>query len=416
MKKLSLLGIAFCVMNGAYAQIEVDVKTPVIAEYAVNIRTTEVDKEPLQDDAPVHVKNFSKSFTLDRADKVNLNNQFGSMQIKVWDKKEVKIDVKVTANSNNDKEAQKLIDEVNISADKNGDVVSCKTTISKGGGWKGNNRKREVKVDYVVYMPATNALTLSQQFGNVTMGDFAAPLYAKVQYGNFNAGSLTDDNNYISMQYGKTNITAINKAVIKQQYGAGLIVGTAGTLDLDAQYVNVAITTIKGDAVIRQQYGAGLSVGSVNNLDLDIQYATANIGTIRGNATIEQQYNGLKIGSVNKLNLHSEYAGVTVGALKGDGSFKMSYNSLVVNEVGTGCKNLTVNVEYADVALNFNQAYQADFTLHRSYGSFKYGQNVKASVQGNDDDSSTKNYSGKIGNGGSGNVRIRSEYGSVVFK
>ncbi|PIH00636.1 hypothetical protein CS542_03835 [Pedobacter sp. IW39] len=38
----------------------------------------------------------------------------------------------------------------------------------------------------------------------------------------------------------------ILKAVVKQQYGSGLTIGAAGTLDLNAQYVTVRINTIRG--------------------------------------------------------------------------------------------------------------------------------------------------------------------------
>lgn len=69
-------------------------------------------------------KSFSKSFNVDNNDKVNLNNQFGSIVIKTWDKKEVRVDVDIKAYSNSDSDVQKLIDGVSIDAAKNGDVVS----------------------------------------------------------------------------------------------------------------------------------------------------------------------------------------------------------------------------------------------------------------------------------------------------
>jgi hypothetical protein len=406
------------------AQVPSDQKTVVHTEYAVNTVTNtnitsnqHTDIRTSQDEDALRVRNISKTFPAGRSDKIVLNNQFGTMLIKVWDRKEVKIDVSIKSYSNNDKEAQSLIDQVRIDADKNGDVISCKTTIGNGNRWSGRNKKREVKINYVVYLPADNALNLSQQFGNVTIGDFSGPLNAKVAYGDFNAGNLSDANNYISVQYGKTTIGELNKGIIRQQYGSGLTIGNAGTLDLDAQYANVSIAVIRGDAVIKQQYGSGLKVGTVNNLDLDVQYASVNVGTIKGNATIKQQYNSLTIGSVGRLKLNSEYTGVNIGTLRGDGNFKMNYNNFSVNEVGPSCKNLVIDVEYVDVNLNFAGTFNGDFSVQKSYGGFKYGSNVHVNALGeNDRHSSTKNYSGKIGNGGSASVQIKADYGSVVFK
>lgn len=428
MKNLIIVVLVCYCSVGAFAQNNVNIPVDVHTDYAVNISDKINNVSEKQQPAESDVANgrqdrddqglrriISKTFSADRSDKVNLSNQFGSITIKVWDRREVKLDISVRANSSNEKEAQRLIDEVDIAINKTGDLISGKTDISRGSRW-GKSRSREVKVDYVVYMPAANALTLSQEFGNVTMGDFSGALSAKVEYGNFVAGNLSGTNNYISVQYGKTTVAEVNKAVIRHEYGAGVVLGTVGTLDLDVEYVNVNITNVKGNALIKQEYGGGLTLGAVTNLDLDVQYATVNIGTIRGNATIKQEYNSLKIGSVGKLNIHAEYTGVSVGALKGDGNFNLSYNNLRIDEISTGCKVLTVVSEYVDMSFNFVEGYNADFIVKREYGSFKYGPNVRTKVLSDEDDDSTKRYMGRIGNGGTAGIRITAEYGSIVFK
>lgn len=368
-------------------------------------------------DYQVHEKNFSKTFPVSAGDKINLQNQFGAMIIKTWDRKELKLDIVMKAFSTDDKEAQHMLDMTSVATEKTGDMISCKTIIAPGKRMYERNKKREIKVIYTVYLPASNALTLSQQFGNVAIGDFAGPLSAKVQYGDLTTGNLSDDNNYINVQYGKTNIAGLNKGTIKQQYGSGLTIGTAGSLDLTAQYADVMISTIKGDALIKQQYGSGLKIGSVGNIQLDVQYADVKITAVRGNATIKQQYNSLELGTVKELTLKAQYADVTVGSLKGNSTLKMSYNHFNVGEVTQGCRDLLIDADYADINLNFADGYSNDFAVQKSYGGFKYGNNVKATLAGNGEDrGSSKNYSGKIGNGGNGMIRIKSDYGSVVFK
>lgn len=427
MKNLILAGALLCSFSMASAQSETDTKVSSEPVYVANSGSSSasgrsshaghgVQENSQNGDDPMRSKNFSKSFSISPSDKINLHNQYGAMVIKIWDKREVKIDVSIKAFSNEDREAQRLIDQVNISAEKDGDQVTCKTNIGSGSRWAGRGRRREVKVNYVVYMPATNSLTLTQEFGNVNMDDFAGPLYAKVQYGDFIAGKLSSANNYVSVQYGKTTITDINKAVVKQQYGSGLTIGAAGTLDLNAQYVTVRINTIRGDAIIKQQYGSGISITNVNNLDLDIQYANVRVDNIKGNAIIRQQYNSIKIGTVGKLDLKSQYANVEIGALRGDGFFKMSYNNFDIAEVGTGCRNLTIDADYVDTKLKFAEGFNSDFNVQTSYSGFKSGDRVTVRQSGSQDDDNSKNYTGKIGSGGRSAVRIKSDYGSVTFR
>ncbi|NQX31401.1 hypothetical protein HQN85_06680 [Pedobacter boryungensis] len=400
--------------NRSYA-----VNTNVQVHPEVNVTTSTNIQD--QADGPMKAKTFSKTFSVDKSDKINLSNRYGEMVIKVWDRNEIKVDVDIKAYSTSDNDAQKLLDDVSIIATKTGDLVTYKTSMGeKNGNWGKSIRngkvlwRKEVKVNYIVYMPANNALTLSNMYGNVNMGNLSAALYAKVQYGNFTAGNLSSNNNYISVQYGNANIQELNKAVVKQQYGKGLTIGTVETLDLDVQYAGANITNIKGNAVVKQQYGSGLIIGAVDNLELDAQYTNVNVTTINGNASIKQQYNKLAIGSVGKLKLDAQYTGATIGSLKGDGYFDMEYNNLNIGNISSGCKILTIKSEYADVNLGFANGYNANFEVSKTYGSFKYGADVTSKMVSSDDE--TKKYSGKIGNGGVADVKINAEYGAVTFK
>jgi hypothetical protein len=276
---------------------------------------------------------------------------------------------------------------VSIEADKQGDQISFKTKMEqRNGNWGNGTRngkkwRREVRVDYIVYMPASNDLTLSQAYGSVTMGDFAGALYAKVQYGNFTAANLNNSNNYISVQYGSANMGTINKAVIKQQYGSGLTIGTIGNLDLSAQYSGVKINAINGNAVIKQQYGSGLSIGAVDNLDISSQYASVNVGKLKGNGKLSGQY--------SKVN---------------------------IDEVTTGCKALNIDGAYTSIIVGYNDSFDGDFDVHTSYGVFKFGDRVASKADGENRSSTSKSYAGKVGSGGNAKIKVNSSYGSVTFK
>ncbi|RZM23434.1 MAG: hypothetical protein EOO88_26180 [Pedobacter sp.] len=368
-------------------------------------------------------KSFTRAFAVDQMDKINVNNRYGSVTVKTWDRREVKAEVTIRAYSSSD--AQKLLDQVAIDAAKQGDLVTFKTNINvednRWGNFSINGRKsrREVKVDYIIYMPANNALTVLQQYGNVTVGDLDAALSAKVQYGNFVAGKLSSNNNYISVQYGKANIAEATKATIKHQYGAGVTIGTVGTLNLDAQYTKVDITNITGEAVIEQQYGAGITIGSVGLLNINAQYTKVNVGTIkRGGTVANLQYSSLDIANTGSIKVDAQYTTVNIGQLNGDGNFKMQYNNLAVAMVGEGVKRLNADCEYVGMSFNFADRYNANVDVQTSYAGFKFGAGVSAKLTGDDDDRSSnqRNYIGKIGNGGTNMVRIKAEYGNVIFR
>ncbi|RZL18813.1 MAG: hypothetical protein EOO89_05130, partial [Pedobacter sp.] len=133
-------------------------------ETLANTTTTTVTSYQ-NDDANMRSKTFSKGFAVDNGDKIVLSNQYGSIQIKVWDRKEIQVDVDIKAYGNTDQDAQKLLDEVSIEASKSGDQVSYRTKMDReNGNWGSGSRngkkwRREVRINYVVNMPAANALT-----------------------------------------------------------------------------------------------------------------------------------------------------------------------------------------------------------------------------------------------------------------
>nr|WP_315417623.1 hypothetical protein [uncultured Pedobacter sp.] len=367
-------------------------------------------------------KSFSKSFNVDNNDKINLNNQYGSITIKTWDKKEVRVDVDIKAYSSSDNDAQKLIDGISIDATKNGDVVTFRTNMGDRNGRYGRGVKngvttwrREVKVNYVVYMPAVNPLTVSQEYGNVELGNFAGPTSLKVEYGNLVAGNLSNVNNYINVQYGKCDIQDMNAAVVKHEYNGPVTIGAVGTLQLNAEYVAVNINTIRRSADIKVEYGKGLTIGTIGgNLLLNAEYAKVNINTVKGNTVVKQAYGDLNIASAGKIAVNAEYSNVTLGTLNGDANINMDYNRLNVSEITPACKNFTFGGEYVSVGLGFADRYNGNFNVSTSYAGFKYGSNVTSNLVSKDDE--TKKYTGKIGSGGAANVSIKTEYGSVTFK
>ena len=368
--------------NVSYSYTVNDVKN------SVNVRYNDSGSNQDVKDDPMRSKTFSKSFTADRNDKVNLSNQYGSITIKVWNKNEIKVDADIKAYAKTEDEAQKLLDDVEVTATKTGDLVTYKTSMGeRNGNWGSSVRngktiwRREVKTHYIVYMPAANALTATQQYGNIIMDDFAGPTSIKVQYGNLTAGNLSNANNYISIQYGKATVKDMGGARIKHQYGGGFTMGTVDDLDLDAQYTSVNVAAVKGSATVKHQYGSGTTIGQVGNLNVNTQYTTIKIGALHGNIVSKAQY-----------------------------------GKVIVDEIDAG-KSVAVNAQYTSVNLGFSANYNGDFEVRTNYGSFKYPSTVTVKRDGDDRSySSSKNYTGQIGKGGAATVNIDLQYNSVTFK
>ena len=328
-------------------------------------------------------KTITKSFALNKNDKVSLTNIYGGITVKVWDKNEIKLDAEIKAAGNSNQEAITQLERVSIVGFKEVNLVSFSTSLTNEKSNKWNKKGSQLKVFYTVYMPATNALGASQKYGNIEMPNFAGATSLNVEYGDLFVGDLTSNNNYINVQYGKATFGEINVAKINHQYGGDLTIKTVNTLDLNSQYAKVIIGTINKEATIDQQYGGGVRIGSVKNLQLKSQYSDIQIGKATGIVRTKLQYSGINIDNIT-----------------------------------TDCKKLELSADYADVSVGFGTNFSAEFNLGVDYGSFKYGSNVSSVKSMGNDSGNSKKYSGKIGNGGNGNnsaIDIKVAYGSVKF-
>lgn len=384
---LSLFALSVCAQEPVAAPA-----APMPPEVAVtslstikNYKTNSKVQDTQEED-PSRSKKFSKSFNLDKSDKISLSNAYGWISVKTWDRNEIKVDIEMIAYAKNVDEAQKLLDGVSIDATKNGDLVSFKTQLgNRSGNWGRNTKngktiwRRELKTFYTVYMPAYNALNATQTYGNLMIDDFSGPTSLKVRYGNLEAGDLRSNNNYISVHYGKADVKQVNIARIDHQYGGGLNVVSANELDLEAQYTAVRIGSIKNSANIKHQYGTGISIGSAGNLTLTAQYTKINIERLFGS-----------------------YSGNVV------------YGKLQVNTIEASSKIFNGSAEYSDITLGFSPSYNGNFNVNAKYGDLRSTGRVK--FEKSEKQSYSKSYTGQIGNGGQNNLNINFTYGDVIFK
>jgi hypothetical protein len=367
------------ISSEAIAKVDINRNRSSIKEWQ-NYSSTE--------DNPIEKKKtITKSFTVDAKDKLAINNQHGDVKVELWNKNEIKVDIMITGYGNSEKKAQELLDNVEIIDKREGEKISFKTLIdtdenpwSWGHGWDWNTKrndenpknKKGVEVNYMIYMPRTNALSISNKYGKTIVPQFDAPLRITSNYGSFQSDRLTGTNKDIFVQYGSSNIKQIDEG------------------DLQISYSKLNID--KADNLkLKNNYGS-VTLDDINNLDGTFQYSSGKIG---------------KINETGKLNI--------------------SYSDGVqLTELAKTLKSLHINSNYTAVKLPVNGDVNADFEVTTTYANFRYPQGkltFTVNPDENEDDDRktgmgwhpTKTYKGKIGKGSNTKITIKTNYAGVKF-
>ena len=301
------------------------------------------------------IKNYTKSYPVDANDKLKLSNKYGKITVTTWDKHEVKVDVQIKADANDDDEAQKLLDAVQINDNKTGDIVSFKTEIAQGSNdsWKlfswNGNKVHKLEINYTVYMPAKTDLDVDNRYGSIILPDMDGKMTIRCAYGAVSAQNLSNMANEIRGSYGSFKVLNLNGGRLNYSYSS-------------------------------------VDVAECNNLKADLSYGSFKLGKLTGTADMDLSYvGGFKIkevaNSFKRLNINCSYSGVSLGIPNNNFDF--------------------------DITTSYGRF---------NYNDDKVTITSKTPPDGSKHFSMTRNYKGHVGKAGSdAQVFIKTSFGGVHF-
>jgi len=301
-------------------------------------------------------KVISKTYPVNRNDKLAINNQYGKVSVHVWTKNEIRVDVEVKAFESSERTAQELLESVKISESRQPDLISFKTTFEKTSlnFWSrirnGREERRGVQVNYEIYMPAANALDINNRYGSTVLPDFIGPVNISSAYGSLSTGKLDNPANQVKISYGSANMDNYANGNLDVSYGSLKLRG-ADKVNASIKYSRAMISRLTGSGTFNLSYSSGFTIVDVDK-------------------------------NVKSLMINSSYSGVTLG-IDENADF-----------------NFDVTVSYA--GFNYNND-KINLIHDLSEQNKSRGWNP------------TKNYKGSMGKGSDSRIIIKSNYGAVKF-
>jgi hypothetical protein len=227
-----------------------------------NINDEEYKEKVAKGQITEKIKNYSKSYSADANDILQINNSFGKVVVNTWTKNEFKVDVQMKFGSEDEEYVNNMINGSSISDSKVGNVVSFKTNIARN-----NNNSRHgdnhMEINYMVYMPAGNTLDLTNKFGSVTLPDLSGKTIIRVSYGTLNAQQLLSKDNDVRVRFGDANIVTFNGGKLDLGYGK-VKAGTVNNVDATISFAGFSVDRLRNSADINIKYGDGFSIGSID--------------------------------------------------------------------------------------------------------------------------------------------------------
>ncbi|MDP4280743.1 MAG: hypothetical protein Q8867_01200 [Bacteroidota bacterium] len=303
-----------------------------------------------------------------------VENKFGDVRCINWDKNIISIEVKITVSASNEKDASKILENISVDFTGNESQVQAHTVFKD----KNISGRIKFKVDYTVNMPYTNALDLSNKFGNIYINEVGGKSKITVGYGNVEINKLNNSDNLLDIKYGKGSIQSMKGAVVFIKY-SDLDVQYAGALWIDSKYSN--LTAAKIISLNANLSGGKLDMGNSSVVDGTAKFSDLDIKKIEKDLTLDIQYGNFTVNEMpadfGNININNKFGNISIGISK--------------------------NASYSlDASLKFCDLNMSESNAHFSEKIIK---------------NTSKSYKAVVGNASpSSKVTIRSEYGDVDLK
>lgn len=338
-------------------------------------------------------KTINREFSIKSNGMTALYNKYGVVKVKTWGNASVKIAITILVNTDSQRDADAMFQRIQVNFTNTADYVKAETMIGQESWWPQQASCQDFKINYEVYMPATNQLDLKNKYGNSFVTDLKGKLTAEIKYGDLRTETVENDVD-IYLGYGKAYMTKVNNVSGQISYGE-LTVTEARDLQLDTKYSDINVERA-ANARITSKYD-DFQLGTIEDLRLQTKYADVKIQNVRS-AYLTTQYSDLKIGSLTDvLDADQSYGGIRVDML--------GKNATEVSLVG---KHTDINI-----AVDRSALYR--FDVDSRYASLKLPSS--ATIREQDEASNRKVVKGYVGAANAkGVVKVKMDYGALVLR
>ncbi|OIQ22391.1 hypothetical protein [Lacinutrix sp. MedPE-SW] len=328
-------------------------------------------------------KTINKTFNVSKNATLRVDNSYGNLDIVTWNENKIVFEIKIITSGNDEEKVAKKLNEITIDFSGEGDYISAKTRFNKEknkswwSSWTSNNSNVNMEINYIVKMPITGNVDLSNDYGSINLATLEGKAILDCDYGKITTKELLADNNEISFDYSNNCYFEYIKS---------------GKIDADY---------------------SGFTVSKTENLDINADYTKSKI-EIAENISYNCDYGGVTIEKANNVKGNGDYLTLRLGDIYKSISINADYGSIRVDKLQKSFENLYIDSDYVGIKIGYDPLLAFNFDIDLEYASLKDEdafEFIKKREQ-----SSGKYYSGyhKTENSKS-TVKINSDYGSVSF-
>ncbi|MGN6394236.1 MAG: hypothetical protein ACTHMI_01640 [Mucilaginibacter sp.] len=189
-------------------------------------------------------KRIVKTYIDLKNERLAINNQYGNVVVKTWHQQKILVVITLTAHAITFTTANKLFMRVNIASDRNENLISVASIITKPvtplpAGTIHQKKstpadavakekplpKDGCNIDYEVFLPSGTSLSILNKFGNITMGDYIGAVDLQNKFGNIRGGNFTGTST-LTVEQGDIELKHANNTNLRAKAFGNIKIGS----------------------------------------------------------------------------------------------------------------------------------------------------------------------------------------------
>ncbi|MBT5875484.1 MAG: DUF4097 family beta strand repeat protein, partial [Candidatus Latescibacteria bacterium] len=124
-------------------------------------------------------KTFDETFSFDSGGRLRLENQNGGIEVRTWDRDEVRVWARIKVRGRDSREAEEMLEEVEIRVEQSSGRLEIYSDHPRTGWGRG----RSVSISYELTVPSEIDLKLDTVNGNIEVGEIQGEVVAQTTNG-----------------------------------------------------------------------------------------------------------------------------------------------------------------------------------------------------------------------------------------
>jgi len=327
-------------------------------------------------------KKYHEEFDTNKSTELIIQNKYGEVDIKDWDKNLVEIDVVITVEHPDKERAERILSMFSVEFSQEGNTIKAITKIDEkfhrmNRSW-GSKGKR-FSIDYTVSMPKDLKLDLSNKYGNTFINELTGEVSIEIKYGNLKANKILRNNtrplSKLTLGYGKAIIEEVNWLKTDIKYSK-MEIEKSKALVIVSKYSKIYVS--EGSSIVAESKYDGYDIGHVTNFVSESGYTSYKFDQIDKKLDLTSKYGGCKVGYIPKdfesIKITNEYGGITLGIDKNASYYlkaEAKYGKIHHPEGKMFSRIIENNFSSVDGIIGSEESPKAKVNIWSKYGSVK---------------------------------------------